>query len=427
MRDPLMEDLIDAIEEGSPLAGAVDSLLAEGLAVDDVELDAAAEALLARIESEPRRAWMPWLLPPLALAAAAGAGLIAWGVEGSGERVAVTEEPAPAAAVGGAPARSPSLARPARGPVADAERCLEVLRAGDLDRGLPLLEQLARSGALDEAALRGLVTTAHELALGMSTEDPARERILRTTMVGYAAWLGRHGDDPRAGAMHFAYAELLSETQRLDEAYVHYGAVVLHPADPKQAYRAAESAVRAAEQVVRRQAEEGSHPTDPAPGATEWEEKLVLAVDQALAHDPDRADAASMSYKAGFTLYATGEHERAIGWFQDVMDRDPYGEQAKLASHLIMDSFSQREDWLGLEAWALALHEDETVGDAHDREQAWSIASRAGRAALEAEGRADGWLAWLDRYGVDAEVVERAIAALRAEGRDAEADALSAP
>ena len=63
MRDPLMEDLIDAIEEGSPLAGAVDSLLAEGLAVDDVERGGAAPAskgpspppVIARV-SPPRRA-----------------------------------------------------------------------------------------------------------------------------------------------------------------------------------------------------------------------------------------------------------------------------------------------------------------------------------------------------------------------------------
>ena len=67
---------------------------------------------------------------------------------------------------------------------------------------------------------------------------------------------------------------------------------------------------------------------------------------------------------------------------------------------------------------------DGCVGDAEDRAQALSIASRAGQAARMRDGSVDGWLEWLDRYGDDPEAVERVIATLRAENRDAEADAL---
>ena len=309
----------------------------------------------------------------------------------------------------------------------DVAACLAALTSGQIDAGLALFERLVDEQGLDSRHLRQLVIAVHDLALKTPGDDPSRERLLETTTIGYEAWFEAFGDDPRAGTMHYAYAELMYKTQRFDEAYAHYTTVVQDHQDLKHASFCADSAVAAAEAVVGLQVKDGSRPLDPSPGATIWEENLVAAVDQALTLDPERRDGASMAYKAGYVLYETGEHERAIDWFQDVMDRDPTTPEARLASHLIMDSYAKHEDWLGLEEWALAFHRDGAIGDDSDREQAWAIAGRAGRAALEADGDADGWLAWIDRYGDDPEVVAAAAAALRAEGRDAEADALEAP
>ena len=168
----------------------------------------------------------------------------------------------------------------------------------------------------------------------------------------------------------------------------------------------------------------GEEAVDPTPGASVWEEHLVEAIDRTLTLDPDHPEGTGLAYKAAFTLYETGEHERAIDWFQDVLDRDPSSQEARLASHLILDSYAKQEDWTGLEEWALSFHEDEEVGDVADREMAFKIASQAGRAALNEDSSADDWLAWIDRYGEEPEVVEQAVEALRAEGRAAEADAL---
>jgi len=416
MHDPILEEVFSAIEDGSPLAEAVESLLEDGLAVDDAELDAATEAVMDKLTAPTRRRYgITLAILPLA------AALIGW--------VMVADQPdeeaqvAEAVAVSVAASPIPHSSRPASATMAqlaDTARCLEALRAGQIDGGLVLFEQLVEDGDLEDEALRDLISALHDLALQTPSEDPAQEDILQTLSLGYEAWFDAFGDAPGAGSMHCAYGELLHKTQRLDEAYHQYST----GSRGQHASPCGGSAIVVAESVVRRQVEDGSQPLDSAPGATVWEENLVAAVDQVLTLDPEHPDGTGLAYKAGFTLYATGEHERAIAWFQDAIVRDPFSEEAQRASHLILDSYAQREDWEGLEEWALAYHADEEVGDAEDRAQALSIASRAGQAARMRDGSVDGWLEWLDRYGDDPEAVERVIATLRAENRDAEADAL---
>ena len=420
MRDPIMEEVFGAIEEGSPLAGAVETLLEDGLAVDDAELDAATDALMSRIEA-PRRRWPGATIALLSLAAAAAG----WVMVSAPDTVAPPAEGpvvlSPAAPVSSPPGRP---AAPAMAQLTVAERCLDALRAGDIDAGLSLFEQLLDSGEFEEDALRELVQALHQLSVKAPPDDPDRAHLFATTGLGYDAWIEAFGDAPEATSMHCAYGELLHKTQRFEAAYTQYSKGMQGRVDATESPGCGASAIDIADNMMRRQAEDGSDPVDPEPGASVWEERLVAAVEQALSRDPEPPNATSLSYKAAYTLYVTGEHERAVDWFQDTIDRDPTSEEAKYASHLIMDSYAKAEDWQGLEEWALAFHADEEVGSAADREQALSIASRAGRAALEQDGSADGWLAWLDRYGDDPEVIERTIAALREEERDAEADAL---
>ena len=69
MHDPILDEVFDAIEDGSPLAEAVESLLEDGLAVDEAALDAATQALMVRLDA-PKRRWSVVTLALLPLAAA---------------------------------------------------------------------------------------------------------------------------------------------------------------------------------------------------------------------------------------------------------------------------------------------------------------------------------------------------------------------
>ncbi|HCH62372.1 MAG TPA: hypothetical protein DFR83_06175 [Deltaproteobacteria bacterium] len=422
MRDPFMEAVFGAIEEGSPFADAVEALREEGMVVDEAELDAATEAVMAELAT-PRRAWSGASLALLPLAAAAAGWVMVAGLGGVAPR---SDGPDVITAAPVVSPRGAESAPRAMAQVTEAERCLKALQAGRVEEGLLLFDDLLEEGALEDTELRRLIDALHGLASTVSPGDPSSMQLSEATERGYAAWLEAFGDSPEAGAVHCAYGSLLHQSGRLAEAYTEYRASSRKGARTPDASGCEDQALSIAQQMVRAQSAEEGSAGGGAPAKSGWEERYVEAVSQVLSDNPDHPNGTGLAYEAAYVLYVSGDHEHAIEWFQDVIGRDPLSGQAKLSSHLIMDSYAQAEDWAGLEAWALAFHADEEVGDADDRAQAWAIAGRAGRAALERDGDADGWLAWLDRYGDDPDAIQSAVVALRAEERDAEADALEA-
>jgi len=415
--DPL-DDLFANIAPDSPLAEEMEALLTDGLAVDPDTLDTATDAVLAQVQPRPRAPYLGWAAA--GLIAAAAVGLLTVNFEAPTRDAHPGHDPAPA---------SPSVA--VEVPPASAARVTavtEALSAGKVDLSLLLFNQLLERGQLSEQQLRHLTIQMHQAA---NEADPEQQALmLEQTVSGYEAWIAAHSDSPHAASMNYAFAELLYKTQRYDEAFDHYMTVATTYPDSKHASFCAESAVFAAENVIRLRQADGSWDGSPEAGLNRSETQLIAAIDAAVDRDPTSDKARQLQYKGAYALYTSGEHADARERFEAVIDMDPGSPTAVQAANLIADSFAKSEDWESLEATALRFYEDDALGDEDFEASMYSIANRAAMkqlldGGLSVEEAADAWLALLDQYGDLNGTRDLTIEALRAAGRDPEADRLA--
>jgi len=422
--DP-MDDLFANLSPDSPLADEMEALLREGLAVETAELEAATDDVIQRVQP-PSNRWPAFGALGL-LAAAALLGIAVWNADEPQilpveDHAGVVDYPPLAADV------VEPLAPEVAAEIADrVDAAATAIGDGNYRMGLLIFNQLLEEGNLTELQLRKLTVTLHGAA--RKAENEEQTLVLEQTVAGYETWLERFPESDHASDMNYAFAELLYKTQRYDEAFDHYMTVATKYPESKHAAFCAESAIFAAENVMKLQQADGSWDGSEAPGLNRTETQLMAAVDAALAADPDGPKAGNIQYKGAYVLYNSGEFPDARDRFEAVIDADPSTKLAEQAASLIADSFVVTEDWADLEASTLRFSEDLELGDEAFQAEMLSIAGRAAMKQLEdpaltADEVADGWCAVFEKYGDVEDARDKAADALRSAGRDAEADAL---
>ncbi|MES2642778.1 MAG: tetratricopeptide repeat protein [Myxococcota bacterium] len=269
-------------------------------------------------------------------------------------------------------------------------------------------EAIAAASEILEKELRTVAVDWHAEARKLRTGAGAT-RVYGLAERAYAVYLADFGGtergSPHAYEVRYAYAELLYAVAKYDLAYENYTAVVA--LDPKgaRARFCAESAIFAAEQMVKRE------PKSPVVGAapvplTAWETNQLAALDQYAALFPGDPKLRDVVYKAGWLLYGKNQFAAASERFNVVIAMEPKSREAEQAANLILDSFALVEDWDALRANAKRYRDQPGLGSEGFKREVATVYENASLKAIEARFAKDhdtaavaaAYLAWNEEF-----------------------------
>ncbi|HJN73595.1 MAG TPA: tetratricopeptide repeat protein [Myxococcota bacterium] len=255
-----------------------------------------------------------------------------------------------------------------------------------------------------ERNLRTVAINYHTEAKKLGTGKSAKETYA-LAYKAYSVYLQEFPDSKHSYEMRYAFGELLYKIKRYDEAYVQYMKVVSLDLKGKHSEFCAESAIFAAEEMVKREKKEGKiltagkgNKTDPIQ-MSEWERKELDALDQYSKLFPDSKKTKNIIYKSAYLLYNKNQFKEASDRFRVVIGMDPGSKEAMLAANLILDSFTLVEDWQNLKEVSKAFYDQDSLGNKAFKKEVYSIYERASFKLIEvtfAEKKDEGWAA--DQY-----------------------------
>lgn len=191
-------------------------------------------------------------------------------------------------------------------------------------------------------------------------------------------------------AMRYSFAELLFTVKKFEEAYEQYMKVV--QIDPKGQYSrfCARSAIFAADEVIKKV---GKPTSGGGPGAkkseavplSEWETKLLAALDQFIKYFQDDKEVQTAIYRAGYIYYDHNMFKEMADRFQIVIKMEPGSKKAMEAANLILDSFNLVEDWPNLKRTAKDFYDQQGMGDADFKRDVYKIYENASLKLIEVE------------------------------------------
>ncbi len=240
---------------------------------------------------------------------------------------------------------------------------------------------LADAHDAQERALRSFAVAFHTEAKRLRTGESAQRRYAYAEQA-YARYIVLFPASTSIGEMRYAYAELLYARKKFASAYEQYMAVVALDPNGTHAKFCAESAIFAADTVWNdEQHRDGAAPPSRANAPallSAWAQKLLLALDQFAALDPDDPKVSSVLYKAGYLLYSHNQFSESAVRFRRVIAKDGWTKETEQAANLTLDGLLLAEDWAGLRDTAKAFHDQPGFGSSVFKAEMLEIVERAG-------------------------------------------------
>jgi len=255
-----------------------------------------------------------------------------------------------------------------------------------------------------ERNLRTVAINYHTEAKKLGTGKAAKETYA-LAYKAYSVYLEEYPDSKHSYEMRYAFGELLYKIKRFDEAYAQYMKVVSLDIKGKHSEFCAESAIFAAEEMVKKEKKEGKIQVAGKDNKTDviemsdWEKKELEALDQYSKLFPDSKKTKNIIYKSAYLLYNKNMFKEASDRFRVVIGMDPKSKEAMLAANLILDSFTLVEDWNNLKEVSKAFYDQESLGNKAFKKEVYSIYERASFKLIEVtfeEKKDEGWAA--DQY-----------------------------
>ena len=252
-------------------------------------------------------------------------------------------------------------------------------------------DQDAVNEAMDviEKVLRKTATDYHTEAqtLAKSKHRRAGEAYDRAYQA-YMIYLGDFPSNDHTYEVRYAFGELLWDTKKFDEAFEQYMKVVEIDPKGKHSRFCAESAIFAAEEMVKK---EGGLQTrtikpedigDPEP-LTEWETRLITSSRQYAQLFEDDQKLRGIIYKSAYLLYNKFHFSDAAALFRDVIKMDPGSRDAETAAHLMLDVFNVKNDWGELKENAKFYYDQEGLGSSTFKKEMFEIYQRSSFKLIE--------------------------------------------
>jgi tetratricopeptide (TPR) repeat protein len=256
-----------------------------------------------------------------------------------------------------------------------------------------------------EKNLRTVATNFHNEAKKLRTGEQARQAY-GLAEKAYGVYLEEFPDSKYSYDVRYAYSELLYTVKKYDQAYEQYMKVV--QLDPKGSHSefCAESAIFAADEMVKREGKSGGG-GGPDPGKktdrqdlSPWEGKLLAALDQYSKLFPTSGKTRNIIYKSAYLLYNKNQFKEASDRFRVVIGMDPKSKEAEQAANLILDSFALVEDWNNLKEVSKAFYDQAGLGSSDFKKEVYGIYENASLKLIEvnfkkspdkARGASDYW------------------------------------
>ena len=245
-----------------------------------------------------------------------------------------------------------------------------------------------------EKNLRTVAINYHTEAKKLGTGNAAKETYA-LAYKAYSVYLQEFPDSKHSYEMRYAFGELLYKVKRYDEAYSQYMTVVGLDTKGKHSEFCAESAIFAAEEMVKKEKKEGKiqvagkdNKTDIIP-MSDWEKKELEALDQYSTLFPESKKTKNIIYKSAYLLYNKNQFKEASDRFRVVIGMDPKSKEAMLAANLILDSFTLVEDWSNLKEVSKAFYDQESLGNAAFKKEVYSIYEKASFKRIEVNFESD--------------------------------------
>lgn len=239
-----------------------------------------------------------------------------------------------------------------------------------------------------EKQLRKVAFDNHNRAKKLKTGDEAKQAYAYAYR-GYQLYLETFPASTELYEVTYSFAELLYTIKKYEEAYTQYMAVVKIDPQGKHSRFCAESAIFAADEMVKK---EGGDTGKPAAGTskspqplTEWEQRLVDACKQYATLFPSDPKVKNVIYKSGYLLYNKYQFELAAEQFNAVIKTDPKSKEAEQAANLILDSFVVNEDWTNLKKNAEFYYKQEGLGSPAFKKDVHGIYQRASLKIIEVD------------------------------------------
>lgn len=234
-----------------------------------------------------------------------------------------------------------------------------------------------------EKNLYAVATDYHNEARKLGTGSAAKETYALAERA-YGVYIDEFPESSHAYDVHYAYGELKYKLKKYDEAYDEYMKVVKIDPKGKHSRFCAESAIFAAEELIKADGGTNTRKTTGKVGKdvqpqelTENEQKLIAACAQFAKLYPGGNKTKDAIYKSGYLLYNKYRFAEAADQFNLVIKMDPKSGEAEQAANLILDSFVIKEDYAELKKNAKFYYEQEGLGSKKFKTDVYNIYQRA--------------------------------------------------
>ena len=267
-----------------------------------------------------------------------------------------------------------------------------------------------------EKNLRTVAFNYHNAAKKLGTGRRAEETY-ELAYKAYRVYLDEFPESTHAYEVRYSFGELTYALKKYDEAWEQYTKVVEIDPKGKHSEFCAESAIFAAEEMIKREgggkstAKPKDKKADPIP-LTEWEEKLLKSCALYGKHFKESKKVRNIIYKSAYLLYNKNQFAKAAEAFNVVIKMDPQAKEAEQAAHLILDSFLIREEWANLKTNSKLYYDQEGLGSSKFKKEVYEIYQRASFKKIEVDFEANkdyvatagALFAWYEEFQTTAEM-----------------------
>lgn len=207
-------------------------------------------------------------------------------------------------------------------------------------------ELLDSAYKLRETTLRNWVLQQHQAA--QNSRAPFSQ--MQATE-GYNLYLQEFSQSAMVADMHFYFGELLYDTGKFDEAGIQYRWVIDNSPKSKYYDRAGTNLIHAADKSVPKDQElqkRIGNSVEPIP-LDPRVERFIKAGQWHMEKFPNSAKNPEVKFRIGRLYYLHNQFDEANKYFQGIVKNHPGSKYAEYSANLMLDIFSLKKDYVGLE------------------------------------------------------------------------------
>lgn len=215
----------------------------------------------------------------------------------------------------------------------------------------------------DSEKLRETTLKKYALQQHQTAQNSRAPHVQAQASEAYQIYLSTFAESESAADMHFYYGELLYDIGKFDEAAGQYNWVVQNAPQSKFFTKAASALIHAVEKSVPNDKELSKRvgtSTDPIPLDPKIE-RFIKAGQWYIKNFPTSDKVPEIQFRMGRLYYQSNQFDQANEIFRNIVQKYPRTKQAEFSANLMLDIYSLKKDYVGLEEAGRKLLEDPEI------------------------------------------------------------------